>query len=383
MKSNDFGRSWLEISDKALRHNLNYFRKLAGNKTYVLSVVKANAYGHGISQASKILDKGGSDWFGVDSLGEALCLREIGVRKPVLVLGFIPKDKLKIAIGNNISFIVYSQGMLSSINRLRLKKRARVHLKIETGLNRQGLHLNELLSLTEYIKKQQSRIALEGLSTHFANVEDTLDSSFALKQLASFEKSTRLIQNIYPERIAKHCAASAAAMLYPNTHFDLIRVGIGLYGLWPSKETQVALSLKSTKNSPKLKTVLSWKCPIAQIKILKMGSSVGYGQTWYSPRKSIIAIIPVGYSDGYDRRLSSNSEVIIKSKKAPVVGRVAMNMTAIDVTHIPNVSTSDTVILIGKSRGVEVSADNLALRLGTINYEIVSRINSNLPRIVV
>lgn len=376
-------KTWVEVSDKALLHNLSTFKELIKPNVKIMSIVKANAYGHGLSEVSQIVKNAGTNWLGVDNIEEALAIRQLGIEKPILILGYIPPERLKDAIENRISLTVYNKDVLRKIVSLKAKARARVHLKVETGLNRQGLTKNEILSLAKYIKNNKSTLVLEGLSTHFANIEDTPDASFAFLQLGRFKRTIDFLKKKGIKPTLIHCAASAAVLLHQSTHFNMIRLGIALYGLWPSKETEIALSLKKNKRRVELKPVMSLKTKIAQIKTIQTGESVGYGRTWFAPRKSKIGIIPVGYYDGYDRKLSNSGRVLVNGKYAPVVGRVAMNMTMIDLTDIKKAKQGDFVVLIGKSGKNQMSADELATRIGTINYEIVSRINPKLPRVIV
>ena len=375
-------RTWVEISKKSLLHNFNTFKKLAGEKVGIMSVVKANAYGHGINEVASLLEEAGSDWFAVDNLDEALTIRLTKVKKPILILGYIPITRVKEAIENDISFVLYREDFLSKIALFELGKKAKVHLKIETGLNRQGLSPNEAVKFAMKIL-QGRKVELEGISTHFANIEDTRDPAFAMEQLSHFKTVLKKLNAKKIKVSVIHCAASAASLLYKETHFNMLRLGISMYGLWPSKEIRNMLSLKKGKSSIDLKPVLEWKSKLAQVKTLKAGESVGYGRTWFAPRRTKIAIIPVGYYDGYDRDLSNNSRVLIRGNSAPVVGRVAMNMITVDVTDINKVSEDDEVVLIGKSNKERITADELATVLGTINYEVVSRINPYLPRIIV
>jgi len=371
-------KTWIEISKRNLLHNLSEFRKIAKKSTSIACVVKANAYGHGLEEVVSVLNEK-TDWFAVDSIEEALEVRKLS-SKSILVMGFVPLAKLGEAIENNISLTVYSRKILSKIISLKSKKAGKIHLKVETGLNRQGLDEKKVLELTRYVLNNKKYLSLEGLSMHFANIEDTLDSAYAMNQLDVFESIAGKVKKMKVNPIL-HSAASAAIMLFPKTHFGLVRAGISLYGQWPSKETKLALKLMNKKIM--LKPVMSWKSVVAQVKTIETGESVGYGRTWYAPRKSKIAIVPIGYSNGYDRKLSNTGRVLIKGQYAPVVGRVAMNMTTVDVTEIKNVKMGDEVTLIGKSGKNEVTIDELAEKLGTINYEIVSRIDSNLPRIII
>lgn len=369
----------IEISKKNLIHNLHQFRKTVGKKVKIMAVVKANAYGHGIREVSKIVSQKGADWLGVNSLEEGIVLREEKIKLPILVMGYIPLAKLREAIKNNLSFVVYNRETIKQAEgqASKLGKKAKVHLKLETGTNRQGISIKEIIPFTKFCLTLKN-VFLEGIYTHYANIEDSLDPSFAMEQLRKFKKALQIIKVAGINIPIKHTACTAATILFPETHFDLVRIGIGLYGLWPSRETRL-----SAGNSLKLKPVLSWRTKVVQIKTVEKGESVGYGRIWWANRKSKIAVLPVGYWDGYDRGLSNSGRVLIKGQFAPVVGRVCMNMIMVDVTNIPGVKTEDEVALIGKQGKNELTAEEIAQKLGTINYEIVTRINPLLPRKVV
>ena len=285
------------------------------------------------------------------------------------------------AIENDFSFVVYNIETLKKIVSLKLQKKAKIHLKIETGLNRQGIKKEDLPIFLRFISKHKDTIYLEGVYTHYANIEDTIDPSFARKQLAEFKNALGVIKKEGFKPPMVHTAASAGTLLYPETHFSMVRVGFGIYGWWMSLETRV--SLLAQKKNLVLKPVLTWKSVVAQIKYLNVGDSVSYGQTWFASRKTKIAVIPVGYSDGYDRRLSNIGRVIVNGRYAIVVGRVAMNMIMADVTDVKNVKLEDEVALLGNMDGLKISADEIAKKIGTINYEVVSRINPLLPRQIV
>lgn len=373
-------KSWVEVSKKALLHNVGVFRKSVGKNVKIAAVVKANAYGHDLAKTVSLL-KNKVDVFAVDNIDEALIIRKIDSATPVVILGYTMLANLGEVIGNNISFVVYNMETLRKIVSLKPAVPAMIHIKIETGLNRQGVKKEDLPELLKFIKKNKNAFLLEGVYTHYANIEDTLDPSFARKQLAEFKDALKVVRKEGFNPPMVHTAASAGALLYPETHFSMVRVGFGIYGWWMSLETRV--SLLAQKRNLVLKPVLTWKSVVAQIKYLKTGESVGYGQTWFASRKTKIAVIPVGYSDGYDRRLSNIGRVIINGHYAIVVGRVAMNMIMADVTDIKNIKLEDEVALLGNMDGLKVSADEIAKKIGTINYEVVSRINPLLPRIIV
>lgn len=379
LKKNKY-KTWVEVSKSALFHNIGVFRKCVGENVKIAAVVKANAYGHGLTEIVPLL-KNKVDVLAVDNIEEALAIRSIDKNTPVLILGYTTLVNLSIPIENNISFVVYNIETLREIVSLKLPKTAKIHLKIETGLNRQGIQDKDLSTFLKFIKSHKKTFYLEGVYTHYANIEDTLDPSFAKRQLAEFSKALQVVKKAGFRPPMVHTAASAGTLLYPETHFSLVRVGFGIYGWWMSLETRV--SLLALKRNLVLKPVLTWKSIVAQIKYINVGESVGYGQTWFATRRTKIAIIPVGYSDGYDRKLSNIGRVIINGHYANVIGRVAMNMIVTDVTDIKNVKLEDEVALLGNKDGLKVSADEIAKKIGTINYEVVSRINPLLPRIIV
>jgi alanine racemase len=373
-------KTWIEISRSALFHNLQVFRKSVGKNVKIAAVVKANAYGHGLAEIVPII-RNKVDVFAVDNIDEALIIRKIDASVPVLILGYIPLSELSTPIEDDVSFVVYNMDTIRKIVSLQLKNTAKIHLKIETGLNRQGIENKDLLKFLRFIGSHKDKFILEGVSTHFANIEDTLDPTFAKTQLNEFKKAIKIIkkEGFNPSLI--HSAASAGTLLYPETRFSMVRVGFGIYGWWSSLETRV--SLLARKKNLVLKPVLTWKSVVAQLKNLKVGESVSYGRTWFATRKTKIAVIPVGYSEGYDRKLSNIGRVIINGIYANVVGRVAMNMVMVDVTDVKNVKLEDEVALLGNMDNLKISADEIAKKIGTINYEVVARLSPFIPRITV
>lgn len=343
------------ISPKNLIHNLQQFRHLVGPKVKIMAMIKANAYGHGLKQIAPIVEKK-ADWLGVNNLGEGLVVRQLGIKLPALILGYVPLVKLNQVVKNNLSLGVYNR---QTINHLPVN--AKVHLKIETGTNRQGIRPNNVPSFIKLC--QQKKLKIEGIYTHFANAEE--NSAFTKKQLKSL-LSTPGVSSL------RHAACSAAAIRLSQSHLDMVRIGVGLYGLWSTKSQKI-----------KLKPVLSWYTKIAQIKTVAKDETVGYGRTWRALRNSKIAILPVGYYDGFDRKLSNCGRVLIHGQFAPVVGRICMNMMMVDVTKIPNAKLEDKVILIGQQDKNQITVDELAKKTDTINYEIISRLNPKTPRLVI
>lgn len=375
-------KTWVEISRSAIRQNVRTFKKHLGPKVSCMSVVKSNAYGHGLIEFATEAQKAGTDWFGVDSLDEALRLRAAKIRLPILVLGYTRPERFLEAAKAHISVTVYSMSAVQALRKLRLQKGLclAVHLEIETGITRQGLEGKELLVFAKALQGLP-QVEIEGVFTHFANIEDTTDPGYAEQQLRRFHQALTALEGLGIKPGVRHTACSAAAILFPQTYFNLARVGISSYGFWPSKETQ-AVAVRSQQRLA-LKPVLTWKTIIAQVKSVAVGTPVSYGLTEKVQRSSKIAVIPVGYWDGFDRGFSRIIHVLVRGRRCKVLGRVCMNMCMIDVTDVPGAKETDEVVLIGSQRGEQIAAEDLAAAIGTIQYEIVTRINPLIPRILV
>ena len=374
---------WVEIDRSALTNNIQQFRSLIGDKVNLLAVVKANAYGHGILQVSRIALEAGVDWLGVHSLEEGLLLRREGIDCPLIILGYVSLEELEKAVARELRLTVYNLDTIHLLDKIsrRLKKKVFIHLKVETGTYRQGIKEEDVFPFIKEIQKFPY-LVIEGLSSHFANIEDTTDHSYPRLQLQRFK---RIIQKLEKHKIEipiKHIACTAATILFPDTYFDMVRVGIGMYGLWPSKETYLSCILQKRKPLI-LKPVLSWKTRIAQIKKVPKGSFIGYGCTYRTTRETSLAVLPIGYYDGYSRSLSNYSYVLIKGHRAPLCGRVCMNFIMADITDIPGAILEDEVILLGQDGEEIITADFLADLAGSINYDIVTGINNIIPRIII
>lgn len=371
-------KTWVEVSAGALRHNAAQLTQGAAPGASLMAVVKSNAYGHGLSETVAAL-KGRVPWYGVDSLQEAEVVRKGDRRGKILILGttlpaWMPRTA---ALGARMSI----SSPEAAIALIRLKKRAVIHLEVETGLTRQGIGEPALPKVLQLIAKQK-QVTVEGMFTHFANIEDTTEHAYAQQQLKRFKKMLRQAEHVLKGPISMpHTACSAAAILFPETHFSLVRAGISLYGYWPSKETFV--SARQTKRVPVLRPALTWKTTIAQIKNVAAGTPVSYGLTERLRRNGRIAVLPIGYWDGFDRRLSRIGLVLVRGKQAKVMGRVCMNMTMIDVSHAPRAQAGESVTLLCADPGAGVDANALAEQLNTINYEILTRINPLIPRVLV
>ncbi len=371
--------SWVEIDGKALASNARTLKNKTSPGVIFCSVLKANAYGHGLELCAKILQQEkATDWIAVNALWEAKKLRAHGITLPIYIMGYIPLSELEHVFTYDVSIVVYNRETVLRLEEIgkRIHKIALVHLKVETGNHRQGIYEHEIPSWIELLQKCP-HVSLEGLSTHFANIEDTNDRSYAQEQMKRFDGYVSLFSDAGISIPFLHCANSAATILFPKTHGTLVRTGIALYGLWPSDQVKQESEISS------LFPVLSWKTRIAQIKSISKGSSVGYGCSYRAEKDMVIAILPVGYYDGYDRRLSNCGEVLIHGKRAKLCGRVCMNMIMVDITDIKNVQVEDVVTLIGRDGDEEITADEMATNIGTIHYEVVTRIREGIVRVEV
>ncbi|MEK7636547.1 MAG: alanine racemase [Patescibacteria group bacterium] len=361
-------RTWIEIDVKKLRANVSEFLTLVSASTRVCAIVKSNAYGHGIvgiaRELSKMREFKKRGWFAVDSIVEAVRLRKEGIRTPILVLGYILPRFISDAVNHNISITVSSLETLRHLTAI--SKSPRIHLKIDTGMHRQGFFPEEISSILPQLKK----IIIEGVYTHFADPERV---ALTRKQYEKFFFVKNVIAPIYPNAIF-HAAASGAAILCPKTRCDMVRIGIGLYGYFPSHKARVRARGIS------LHPILSWKSIVSEIKRIPKGESVGYYFTECMRRDSMLAIIPIGYWHGFDRSLSSRGFVLIRGKRAKVIGRVSMDMITVDCTDIQNVAIGDQVTIIGVDGRESISAEEIADMQGTSAYEVLTRINPLIQR---
>ncbi|MEE2779609.1 MAG: alanine racemase [Myxococcota bacterium] len=380
--------SWCEISRAALGANVEIFRQRLAPGARLGMVVKANAYGHGMIPCAHALVDAGVDWLVVNDAPEALELRRAGIEAPVYICGPVFPSQAGDVVEARAEVVAYHQELLDALSDAATAagRVVPVHLKAETGNHRQGVPVSDLVQLASRAQ-ELSGVRLAGLATHFADIEDTTDHGFARQQLAAFQEAIDAVKGAGFEVGMVHSANSAAAILWPETHGDLVRVGIATYGLWPSTETYAtalqAHAMGQGGMVPELQPVLRWRTRIAQVKEVQAGSYVGYGRTYRTTHASRIAVLPVGYHEGYDRRLSNLAHVLVDGRRAPVRGRVCMNMTMVDVTHVPGVHVGQEVTLLGQDGQERVTAEDVGAWMGSINYEVVSRIHPAVPRVLV
>lgn len=372
-------RTWIEIDRKAIKHNFCVFKSLISKKTKLMAVVKSNAYGHGLVDFAKEMEKLGADYLGVDSVTEALALRQSGLKLPILILGYTLKDMIKSAVDADVALTVSNFETLEALANLTTSKQAKIHIKVDTGMNRQGFLAEDLPKILSKLnaKRFTLKASVEGLYTHFASVKNPSFPRDTKRQIANFKIWTDAFKNAGFKTI-NHAAATAGALLFPESHFDMVRIGIGLYGLWPAKEVEAFYAGKIF-----LKPALSWKTIVSEIKNIKAGSRVGYDLTEAMSRDSKIAVCPVGYWHGFPRALSSIGRVIIRGKSAKVLGRISMDMIIVDVTGISKAVVEDEAVLIGKSGSEKFSAEDFARLSDASWYEVITRLNPLIKRIYI
>lgn len=371
----EYLRTWIEIDTASIAANYRLFRKVIGKHTKFLGVVKSNAYGHDLVLLSKELERLGVDCLGVDSLVEGITLRKAGVKIPILVLGYTLPSLFDEARKKNIAITISSIAMLCDVFRLpKGKTPLRVHVKVDTGMHRQGFQLHESSMLLDQLRSETPTLIIEGLYTHFAEAKNPRSGDNTRRQIKEFEKWIAAF-HAAGFRPMTHASATGGTLLYPAAHYDMVRIGIGMYGLWPSKEAEQALAQTYT-----LKPVLSWRAVVSEVKWVKKGERVGYDCTELLMRETKLAVIPIGYWHGFPRLLSSKGRALIRGKTARVVGRVSMDMIVVDVTDIPNVVSGDVATLIGKDGKELITAGELAQFGATTHYEIVTRLNPLMKR---
>jgi len=363
--------TWAEIDLGAIDFNYKQVKKLIGNNIHMMVVVKANAYGHGTVEVSRVLEKAGVDYLGVATTDEAVRLRDHGVNSPILILGSVLPEEAKVAMERNVTLTLCSDDLLDSIKKLNKQTnlKARVHVKIDTGMGRIGVWHEEALDFIKKVSHDKSFI-LEGIYTHFSSAGR--DDFFTRYQIDSFEKLLVDIEKHWIKISMRHAANSIATVDFKRSHMNLVRPGLVIYGMYP-KHTFPKLI--------KLKSALTLKTKIVFIKDVPPGRSISYGRTHVTQKHTKIATLPIGYADGYERSLSNKADVLVHGQRAPVIGKVTMDQVLIDVGHIKGVKIGDEVVLIGKQGNEEIRAEKLARLAGTIAYETVCSISNRVPRV--
>lgn len=372
-----YSRVYARIDLDAIAYNMEQMKRNLDSKTKIMAVIKADGYGHGALQIAQMLHDVDYIWgFAVATLDEAVVLRTEGIRKPILVLGCVFPDQYMEMLKNDIRMSVYTVEMAEEISQMAAREgmTAYMHIKLDTGMARLGFDISETSVASIARISQMKNVCMEGIFTHFAKADET-DKAFTKKQIKDFGW---LVEQLKEKKVLfqyEHCANSAAIIDVKEANFDLVRAGISTYGLYPSEEVM--------KENVKLKPALVLKSHVAFVKEIEAGTSISYGGTFIAKEKMKIATIPVGYADGYPRNLSNIGYVLIRGKKAPIVGRVCMDQFMVDVTHIEGVSFGDVVTLIGADGNETITVEDLSALSGRFNYEFICDLGKRIPRVYV
>ncbi|AVQ45132.1 alanine racemase [Clostridium botulinum] len=364
---------WAEIDLDNLQHNLKEIKKICGNKE-VIGVIKANAYGHGAMEIAPTLLENGVSRLAVAVLSEAMELRMSGVKESIMILGYTPWTLGDMLLDNDIEQSVYSYNHALELSRIAVLKRKilKIHIVVDTGMGRIGFLPTKESVENVYKISKLPNIKIEGVFSHFSSA-DELDKDYTLYQMNKYNQFINKLEEKNIQVPIKHIANSAAIIDLESTHLDAVRAGIIMYGYYPSNYV--------LRNNIKLKPVMSLKTSIVHIKKVSSGEYISYGRTFKTEKESIIATLPIGYADGYNRLLSNKGKVIVNGKLAPVIGRVCMDQCMIDVTSIEDLKVGDVVTIMGEENGVSYTAEDIASEIGTISYEVICNVNKRVPRV--
>jgi len=357
------GPTWVEINLDAIANNVKNIKKLIGKKKELMAVVKGNAYGHDILEIASVVLNNGATRLAVARLEEGIFLRKSGITVPILVLGLTLKQQVEPLVSYNITPTVSEYEMIEKLSDSAFKedKIVKVHLKVDTGMGRIGIPPNHVLNFIKKVKVLKN-VEIEGIFTHFS-VADEKDKSYTEAQFKKFVEVLNILEKEGIRIPVKHVGNSATLLDLPHMWLDMVRPGISLYGLYPSEDVQ-----KTVKLTP----AYSFKTRIVFLKELLQGKDIGYGRTYTTKKKrTVVASLPVGYADGYNRLLSNKGEVLVKGKRFPIIGRICMDQCMIDVTNLSQVKIDNEVVLWGRQGHEEIAVEEIAGKIGTINYEIV------------
>jgi len=365
-----------EINLDAISNNIKEIQKNISKDTEIMAVVKADAYGHGAIEVSRILIENGVKRLAVAILDEGKQLREEGFNVPILILGYTPAEQAGELVSYDLIQTVFSFEMAKAISDSAVKqnKKAKIHLKIDTGMSRIGFKPDKESIKTIKEINQLPNINIEGIFTHFSSADEA-DTSFTQQQFSIFNAFIKALEEEGLKIPVKHCSNSAGFMLDEKMHMNLIRPGIIIYGLYPSNEVN--------KEKIHLKPAMSLKSQVVFVKEVEENTPVSYGRKFITSKKTKVATIPVGYADGYSRRLSSSGRVLINGEYAPIIGNICMDQFMVDVSHISDVEVGTEVVLIGQQGQNSISAEEIADIIGTINYEVVCMVGKRIPRLYI
>ena len=381
-----FSTSVIELNKNSLQHNIDFLKKEMGEGIKISSVVKGNAYGHGIKEFVPLAEECGMNHFSVYSADEALeVYNSSAKRSPVMIMGMVENEELEWAIKTGTEFYVFDIARLEKAIEYsaKLKLKAKIHIEIETGMNRTGFSGKNLRKVFKIIKVNNDLLSVEGLCTHFAGAESIANYVRVQKQLKIYNRIYKwFVKNGVTPKY-RHTACSAAAMSYPKSRMDLVRIGIMQYGFWSSRETFISYINGLEDKSDPLKRVISWKSRVMSIKSVKTGEFIGYGTSYLAQRDMKIATVPVGYAHGFSRGLSNQGRVLINGHRVSVIGIVNMNLITVDISNIPETKKGDEVVLIGNQGDLSITVASFSELSNLLDYELLTRLNHNIPRKVI
>ena len=375
--------SKIEISKSAFKANIKFIKSKLKKGVRFSSVVKGNAYGHGIEVFVPLAEEEGVDHFSVFSADEAMRVMRVSKQKPdIMIMGMIDDDSLEWCVRSGFECFVFDFERLQKLIQVAKNTgiKAKIHIELETGMNRTGFDEQELDALIKLLQKNKERYVLKGICTHFAGAESLANYVRITGQKSKFRKFNKKFQKAGFEPEYRHTACSAAAVRYPDTQMDLVRIGILQYGFWPSTETLVQHTANVESQSDPLKRLISWKSNVMSIKNVNKGEYIGYGMTFLAQQNMKLAVVPVGYHHGFSRSLSNLGRLIIGGQRVSVVGLVNMNALLVDITNCNHIERGDEVILIGRQGDVEISVAAFGELSNRLNYELLTRIPRDIPR---
>ncbi|SMF10637.1 alanine racemase [Pseudobacteriovorax antillogorgiicola] len=381
-----FETSTIEIDRKKYASNLKFLRKTVASKSELCLVIKGNGYGHGARQIMEVAQDLGESTFAVFNAAEALdVLSVLNKDSRLIIMGEIDFPQLEWAMENNVEFFVHNLTLLQKVLETAPKSpfKAKVHLEVETGMNRLGIDPRDFHFLANLLNEFQHKIEVMGVCTHLAGAESITNFVRVKKQLKEFDRAVQGLRNLGIESQQIHAACSAGAIRLKKTRYDMVRIGILQYGFWPSQETFIEYIMDRQNKVSPLQRIITWKSRVMSLKAVPMGQYVGYGTSFLAEADKVLATVPVGYADGFSRSLSNQGRVLVRGKLAPVAGIVNMNAISVDITDIPGVEIGDEVVLIGTQEDQAISVSSFSDYSSQLNYELLTRLPKDIPRIIV
>lgn len=381
------GTSYIELSKAAVANNFAYLRDQVGLDTIISHVVKGNAYGHGIGTYVPLALELGAQHFSTFDAHEAYLVHEaIDGQVPIMIMGMVDNEELEWIIEKGVEFFVFDLDRLEKaiFFAQKLKRKAKIHVELETGMNRTGFESEKLPSVIALLRANLEFLEIKGICTHYAGAESFANFFRVKHQYQRFKKMSKQLSKEGVEAERLHAACSAGMVRFPKSRFDLVRIGIMQYGFWPSTETYIEkIKPKGLEGEDPLKRVISWKSRVMNVKTVKQGEYIGYGTSYLAASEVQVATVPVGYGHGFSRSLSNTGRALIRGERVAVIGTVNMNLMLLDVSQVPNIGKGDEVVLIGNQGDLSISVSSFGDFSDTLNYELLTRLPRDIPRHVI